>query len=318
MGIMKNKTSAIIVFGLLILLELQITAGPGYSAEPGERAGHSEEEETTGPLVTDTTIPQEKGTFSIFIPLSLAKRGGDFNSHWGRQDSTEDFASLQASAQVYYGLADRTEIYLVLTYQHDWAWNAVRAGPNGETSADTGGLGDMSFSFKHLMSAETSVLPAVSALFSVGFPTGRTGVSPSALGTDSIGGGAYTFTGGLNAYKRLPRLKLYGNFWYTVSTAAKIGGQYTHPPDTITVNLAAEYPIARRWILLSEVLSTWNTDRLIGQRVDQPLQDLLSFLPAVEFISGGPWNFALGVQVDLLGRNRSYNYTPTIGFFHEF
>ncbi len=63
-------------------------------------------------------------------------------------------------------------------------------------------------------------MPTVTAMFATDFPTGHfKNLNPRFLGTDAIGGGTYIFTTGLNVSKCLNPIILYGNFWYSMSTA---------------------------------------------------------------------------------------------------
>ncbi len=107
--------------------------------------------------------------------------------------------------------------------------------------------------------------PTVTALFATGFPTGHfRHFNPGRLGTDDIGGGAYAFTTGPNVSKYLKPFVFYGNLWYTMQTDNTTVGvdaddnpihNRNHPRDYVTVNLAAEYPITKKWVALVELTS---------------------------------------------------------------
>jgi hypothetical protein len=278
-----------------------------------------EEIATTGPLITDTTIPQTTGTALLYVPLFLEFTAGNFKSDWHRTGAGGDFSLLNAQAQLFYGLADRTEIYLAVPYTHKWASDVNKPGSGGETSADYGGLGDVNLAFKYLLVKEKNEFPAVSCLFLTGFSTGHHNrLNPRLLGTDMIGNGAFTFTFGFNLYKLVSSVKLYGNLWYTMSTDAKVNEKPIRPRDTATFNFAAEYPLGKQWIVLGELLSKWDTERLIGRRSGQPGQALMSILPGIEYIASEKWNFAAGVKIDLFGKNTVYKYTPVLASFYSF
>jgi hypothetical protein len=304
----------------VILLCLNIHTVLAEECSHGELTpGAEEDTETTGPLITDTTIPQQTGTSTLYIPFFFDISGGNFDGKWHRTDAGGDFHSLKIPAQLFYGLADRTEIYLVVPYEHNWASNVKQPGPGGETSADFGGLGDINLAFKYLLMNETKELPAVSCLFLSAFPTGHhNNLNPRLLGTDQLGDGAFAFTPGFNLYKSVSTMKFYGNFWYTMSTDATVDGKRINPRDVLTVNLAAEYPVSRRWILLGEFVSTWDGGRLIGRKSDEPQTAILSVLPGIEYISGRKWNLAAGVKIDLLGKNIDYGYAPVLAVFYDF
>ncbi len=278
-----------------------------------------ETDATTGPLITDTTIPQATGTAMLYVPLFLEVTAGRFNSDWHRTGAGGDFFSLNAQPQVFYGLADRTEIYLTVPYKHNWARDVKARGPGGETSADYGGVGDISLALKYLLVDGRKEFPAVSCLFLTGLPTGHHNhLNSRLLGTDMLGRGAFTFTLGFNFYKEPGESNLYANIWYTLYTDARTNGQLIHPRDTATFNFAAEYPLGKKWIALGEVVSTWDGGRPIGRKSDQPGQALLSILPGIEYIANKRWNFAAGIKIDVTGKNTDYKYTPVLASFYSF
>ena len=273
---------------------------------------------TTGPLITDTTIPQALGTFNIQTTSSLAVTAGRFSRDWRRVGAVGDFRSWSLPLRFTYGLAERTEIYGVLQYVHNWAAEVSRPG-GGEGPADFGGLGDVSFTYKYLLLEEKPVWPAVAGVFTVNFPAGHhRRLNPGLLGTDQLGRGAYTFTPGLNFYKFVSPVLLYGNVWYALSTDATVAGQRRHYRDQVTLNLAMEYPLSRRWIFLLEYLSFYDGGRLVGPRADQPPKALMSLSPGLELIVTDVLSFAAEIQVDLCGKNANRNYTPILAAFINF
>jgi hypothetical protein len=49
-----------------------------------------------------------------------------------------------------------------------------------------------------------------------------------------------------------------------------------YPRDFVTVNLAAEYPMTKKWIALLELTSTWDGGRLIGHKANVAPTPLLN------------------------------------------
>ena len=41
-----------------------------------------------------------------------------------------------------------------------------------------------------------------------------------------------------------------------------------HPRDFVTVNLAAEYPLTKKWVALLELTSTWDAGRMFGPKAN--------------------------------------------------
>ena len=245
---------------LLVLLSLVLVGGfpaRALSALGGEEAASGTKHRgphagpnTTGPIITDTAIPEAMGTATLFMPWFLAFTGGNFSPGWRRVDAGGDYRSLWGSLQLYVGVLPHTSVYIVVPYVHNWAWSVNQPGPEGQRSANFGGLGDVSITGKHLLVGEQPYFPAVAGIFSVTFPSGHhLHLSPGNLGTDQLGQGSYSFTPGLNFYKYVPPVLLYANLWYTLCTGANVGGERLNYRDRVTVNLALEWPIVRdRWL----------------------------------------------------------------------
>jgi hypothetical protein len=325
---LRERMGRIFKTWLLIVLGVCLWGwNPAWSADPAAPHGLAPEDPgrgeraavTTGPLITDTTIPQALGTCNIQTTSQLAVTAGRFSPGWRRVGAGGDFRSWSLPLRITYGVAPRTEIYGVLQYVHNWAAEVSQPGPGGERQADFGGLGDVSFTYKYLLLEEKPAWPAVAGVFTVDFPTGHhRHLNPGLLGIDQLGRGAYTFTPGLNFYKFVDPVLLYGNLWYGLSTDATVAGQRLHYRDKVTLDLAMEYPLSRRWIFLLEYVSFYDGGRLLGPRADQPPRALLSVLPGLELIVSDVLSFTAGVQVDLFGRNVNCNYTPMLAAFINF
>jgi hypothetical protein len=166
------------------------------------------------------------------------------------------------------------------------------------------------------------------------------------LGTDQIGGGAFAFTTGLNASKYVKPFILYGNLWYTMQTAFSgredrsplvpvldenglataeltegdpVATKFrNYPRDIITVNLAAEYPLTPKWVALLELTSSWDGGRLFGHKANVAPAALLSLMPGIEYMATEKFSLALGMNVDLVGKNTSVNLTPLLSMVYAF
>ena len=140
-----------------------------------------------GPLITDTAIPQLEGTGTLYVPAYFGITRGNFNSRGRREGAGGNFLSLSVPVQVFYGIAPRTEVNMIVPYRHKWASDLEAAGPGGEQSAGDGGIGDVTAKVKYLLAPEAAARPAVSAVIVAGFPTGRhRSLNPALLGTDSL------------------------------------------------------------------------------------------------------------------------------------
>ena len=285
---------------------------------------------TFGPLIADTATPIDKGRFAIQPLVALGVTGGDFTGKWRRVSAGGDFYSLAIPVKFSYGLFKNAEVFLVIPYVHNWARNVSEPGPGGERSANFGGLGDMNFTFKYMFLEETDQRPAVAGLFAVDFPTGHhCSLNPKNLGTDDLGAGAYRFTAGFNLSKWVKPFILYANLWYTLATTSTSTADHpflgtvelhTHARDALTFNLAVEYPFRGQgpWVALLELYSQWETGPIFGPKSPDPCAALIGILPGIEYVYSEKLAFALGVAIDLAGKNTSYNYTPIFSFTYVF
>jgi hypothetical protein len=320
---------------------------------PGGRGGGFQPEcpkdecpTTFGPIVTDTAIPLEPGKFVLQPTFGLGFTINNFSPNWRRISAEGDFKSFGMSLKLTYGLWNNLEVFAVIPYIHNWASNVQEPGPRGERAADFGGLGDINLTFKYRLVEETDAAPTVSAIFSPTFPSGHfRHLNPGRLGTDQLGSGSYNFTTGLNVSKYLSPFIVYGNLWYRMGTAYTgnanrcplgrdengelVQGEpvstqvRNYPRDFVTVNLAAEYPMTKKWIALVELTSTWNAGRLIGHKANvapTPLLNLvpLSILPGIEYMATDKFSLALGVKIDLAGKSAPANIAPVLSMAYTF
>ncbi|MFH1595191.1 MAG: transporter [Pseudomonadota bacterium] len=296
--------------------------------EAKDEAKENECPATFGPIITDTAIPMDKGRFALQPTWGLSFVTNTFSPSWRRIPAGGDFKSFGMSVKLTYGLLNNLEVYTVIPYIHNWADRVEARGPNGERSADFGGIGDVNLTFKYRLVPEGPVAPTTSAIFAVGFPSGHSRhLNPVRLGTDVIGGGAYVFTTGLNLSKYLRPFIFYGNFYYSFQTDCTTdevdenGNPFqrvNHPRDFVTVNLAAEYPITKKWVALVELTSTWDGGRLFGAKCDLRPGALLSLLPGIEYMATEKFSLALGVNIDLYGKNHDANITPILSMVYAF
>lgn len=207
----------------------------------------------------------------------------------------------------------------MIPYMHNWAGNVDKPLPGAELSANAGGLGDISLTFKYRLIEETEVLPTVSAIFTPTFPSASfRQLNPAFLGTDLIGGGAYVFTPGLNLSKYVKPFIFYGNFWYSVQTSFNNDNGKQYPGDFVTVNLAAEYLITRKWVALLELTSAWGGGRLFGPKANLPPKSLVSIIPGIEYMATDKFSLALGLSLDLAGKNNQATITPLFSMSYAF
>jgi len=272
-----------------------------------------------GPLITDTAVPIDLGGFSIQPLAQFGFRGGQFSANWRRVSSRGNFYSLQVPVQFTYGPFPNVETYLIVPYLHNWANDAALPSSPGTGAAASGGLGDATLYVKYQFQEDTGVLPTCTALAGFGFPTGHhRHFNPQKLGTDQLGGGAYTFTPGLNLSKWLCPVYLYANLWYSMHTTAYVNGKYINPRDQITLNLAAQWFFTPRWSLILECYNNWQAGKLLAPASHETTQALMSLAMEWEYNINAHWSIAGGLAVDVAGKNSGYNYTPLLSCQYTF
>jgi hypothetical protein len=321
--------------------------GEGFRPEEKEEAKEEECPATFGPIITDTAVPIDKGMFAIQPTWGLSFVTNGLTPSWRRVSAGGNFKSFVMDWKFTYGLWNNLEVFVVVPYVHNWANRVDEPGPNGERAADFGGIGDVNLTFKYQLLAETENRPTVTALFATDFPSGHfRHFNPGRLGTDEIGGGAFAFTTGLNLSKYVKPFIFYGNIWYTMQTAFTSkedrsplvavldeNGVATgeleegdpvatnirnYPRDIITVNLAAEYPLTKKWVALLELTSAWDGGRLFGHKANTDPAALVSVLPGIEYMATDKFSLAVGVNIDLVGKNIDATITPLLSMVYAF
>lgn len=275
---------------------------------------------TAGPIIADTAVPIATGHFAVqpFWGLSFAR--GNFTPSWRRTSAGGDFTSLVTLLRLSYGPVENVEIYTNIPAIQNWA-GRVDQPMAGNRAADFGGLGDITLVCKYRLFSETDRRPTITPFLQVDCPTGHAaGLNPGRLGTDDLGSGAYTFSGGLLLSKWLRPFYLYANLAYGApSNAPTRVSQSEFGPllpavvnrGQVSFNLAAEWVLSRRWMALLEYYSSWEVGPLIGRRTGPPAA-LMGVLPGLEFVLSPRWNFEAGVALDLAGKNSTYNLTPIV------
>ena len=308
-------------FLFFILIGAPAPAGAFEASSPPSQVLADSLPATTRPIISSIALPQLFKTWTVQVTPTIPFVGGQFSSNWQRRSVHGDYRSLQVPVEIFYGLTPQMDASFEFNVIQNWASNV---GP-ASRAASFGSMVDSNLTLKYMFLYGSSTDPLVTAYFSVLFPTGHaTNLEPKLLGTDQTGIGAFAFTWGLDYLIYLPKVPalFYVNVWYTNFADGRVNGAPVHYPDQITVNLALEVPLQNspknRWAFLLEVLSTWDAGRLFGPKANQAPTALVAILPAVEFLPAPWFNVALGVQVDLIGKNTRYAYAPTLAFFFNF
>lgn len=320
----------VFLFVGLFLLPVAAQVGPGQvvleKATPTEEKAEEKKEEaptTCGPLISDSCVPigTHHTSLQILWGLSLFRTFADNN--WKSGNAGGNFGTFLMSVKFTYGPTKNLEIYAIAPLIVNYANNVNVPGPRGEASASYTGIGDVSLFFKYQFIEEgkfTPWMPAVTAVFGTGFPTGHAShLNPRFMTTDEIGTGAFTFTTGINLFKWLKPFLVYSNIW--ISTPVNIyptGPNNVRSREYVTFNLAAEYSFNKKWIGLVEFYSTWTWQPIVSAQGFQSPSTLLGVLPGVEYFISAKWALSLGTAVDLAGKSTGLKVTPLFTMYFNF
>jgi hypothetical protein len=82
--------------------------------------------------------------------------------------------------------------------------------------------------------------------------------------------------------------------------------------------LVSEYPITQKWVALLELTSAWDGGRLFGHKANTDPAALLSVLPGIEYMATDKFSLALGLNIDLVGKNTDATLTPLLSMVYAF
>jgi hypothetical protein len=296
---------------------------------PGGESQRSPEEKkqtaptTAGCIMTDSTIPIGPGHVSVAAMWALSFYPGTFNQNWRTISIHGDYYTFFMPAKVTYGLMKNAEVYLIVPFINYWVNHADQSiSVNGRTSASYAGIGDLTLMGKYLLCQEGDFRPAVSAVAGFGsIPTGHASfLNPRFMGVDAIGTGTLTLSTGVNLYKWVKPFLLYSNVWINSPInlnrmTASASPEPVRSRESITFNLAAEYPLSSKFVLLVEMYSTWTWDNLLPFQATQGYQTPQTFLglmPGIEFLATDKLSLEAGASMDIMGKNGVKKFTPMV------
>ncbi|MEW6657730.1 MAG: transporter [Thermodesulfobacteriota bacterium] len=301
---------------------------PAMMEKPAAPPGEEKKEEaptTCGPMISDTCLPISTGKFAIQAWWALSLYPGVFSNNWRSVSAGGNYATFFMPVKFVYGPTKDLETYVVVPFVNNWLSDTNFPGPNGETSASYGGIGDITAVVKYNFLPEGDYYPALSAVGGVGFPTGHaSNLNPGRLAQDAIGTGSFNFITGVNMFKYLKPVLLHGQLWFNSPiNLYKIHGVDDGPVNVrsreyLTANLAAELPVSKQFVFLLEVYSNWTWQNLNTIQGYQTPQTVIGILPAIEFLATDKLSLAAGASLDLWGKNGVQKYTPMITAFYTF
>jgi hypothetical protein len=298
----------------------QMGTTPILEKPPAAEAKKEESPTTCGPLISDSCIPIETHHASLQVLWGLAMVYKHTTTNWRQDSAGGNSRTFFMPVKFTYGPIKDLEMYAIIPFINNWVFDSVAIGPNGERSASYAGVGDITAMAKYLLLPETDWRPAVTGAAGVGFPSGHAHhLNPVFLGQDAVGSGAFTFTTGVNLYKWLKPFLVYSNIWLnTPINLYPSRDDAVRSREFVTFNLAAEYPISKKWVALMEFYSTWTWTNISTPQGFQSPSTILGLLPGIEYFITEKWALSAGTAVDLAGKAGSLKVTPLLTAYYNF
>ena len=305
---------------------------PQPSSElPGPGEKKEEAPMTCGPLISDSCIPIEEHHASMQVLGALSIYTGNFSPNWRVVSTKGNFYTFQLPVKLTYGPTKNLETYIIVPFINNWGNSldrgnpSVLGAPNGERSASYGGVGDITTVAKYNFHPEGDICPAMTAVGGIGWPTGHAhNLNPRLLGQDAVGTGALNFITGLNLYKWVKPFLLYSNIWLNSPVNMfRLRGtdfpQAVRSRENVTFNLAAEYPLTKKWVLLLEMYSTWTWSNPTTESIGfQSPTTVVGFLPGIEFFATEKIAMSAGCAFDTFGKFGGHKVTPAVTAYYNF
>ncbi len=291
--------------------------------EPGEKK--EEAPQTCGPLISDSCIPIEEHHASLQMLWGVSFYTANFGRNWRTETAGGNLYTFAMPVKFTYGPTKNLETYIVAPFIVNWINDANIPGPNGNHAASYAGIGDITTVAKYLVLEEAGARPAVTLVGGMGWPTGQAShLNPRFLGQDAVGTGSFNFITGVNLYKWVKPFLLYSNIWLNSPiNAFRLRGSDTPQAirnrENVTFNLAAEYPLTKKWILLLEMYSTWTWSNPGTESLGfQSPTTVLGFLPGIEFFATEKVAFSAGCAFDTFGKFGGHKVTPAFTMYYNF
>jgi hypothetical protein len=261
----------------------------------------------TGPLITPSATMMPPGVVNFQPYLNVQTNYAQFNED-RHSVSTPNLVQLQSQNIFQTGITNWMDTLFIFQGQESWLQNK-----NG------GGYGDTQVGLGFQILKQDLYIPKIKLSIKETFPTGRyKNLSPTDLGLDGVGAGAYSTQFCLAFGKLLfwdtqhpVNTRLF--FGYTVATTVHVadfnvyGGGFgtagkVRPGNVFSTDLGIEWSVNQPWVLALDIVYTCqDSTRFHGKpgvtatghpaEVGSRSSDNLSLAPAFEY----NWNSNLGI-----------------------
>ncbi len=269
---------------------------------------------SAGPVTTWTASLCGQGRFVVqpFFFYNHTRGFFDSGGHYSSLPSGDRKSQYQEQIFFQYGITDRLEVDGQAVYQQNYE---KESGANSHSS----GWGDSYLYTRLCALEEQAVLPQVTLLSQLKFPTGRYQASESGeLGTDSMGTGSFDHGYGFILTKKIKPFVLHADFTYSFPCETKIDGIKTDYADYITYDASVEYFLPKGFNLMLEFNWFKQGDRKEeSERIPGTALNYLVMAPGIGW-SNETIQMLLAYQRTLSGTNTDANDSVVFTFVYTF
>jgi len=212
---------------------------------------------SAGPALTWTAPLCGKGKLVAQPYFTYARGRGAFDDkgHYKSYTNGERKYQLLEQVVLYYGITDHLEIDGMVSYMQNY-----RTADG--VDADSTGFGDSILYGRYCLIEETKVLPCVTAIAQLKFPTGKyQKAGLDKLDTDITGTGSYDQGYGIILTKRIKPFIFHADAIYNLPFETRVDGVKTKYANCFNYDAGVEYFLPKGFNLLAEVNGFLQGDR---------------------------------------------------------
>ncbi|GGA43804.1 transporter [Dyella nitratireducens] len=288
----------------------------------------------TGPLLTPSPNVPPQGTWMIEPYLMYYKSADAYDDQGNSQPKTNSVRQWQTLVPIFYSVTDRFMLTASVGAAHSMS-GGMHTDGWGATDTTIGGQ------YQLLAHNEDRTSPALAVRYTHRFPTGAYDeLNENPLNATGNGAHVDTFSLLAQQYAWLPNgrpLRFRASISYSLPPSrvdVKGTSAYGTPQDfrggirlgnSFGISTAVEYSINSKWALaLDLAYNRTSASQLNGVRGEgentsafsrrDPLQNVYSLAPAVEYNFNDRFGLIAGVQFSFAGRNNDAFMTPMAAF----
>lgn len=287
-----KKWGVILIFGLTTFISSTVLKAQGCGWDPV----------TPGPFNTWTAPLCGREGLTIQPLFFYNNIRGIFNDKREYVPLEDNIKKAQLNSQIFfqYGIFEHLEIDLQLNFINNYLKSRNK-------NTKVSGIGDTILTGRYCPFEEKPLLPHITGLIQVKFPTGKyKNGDRDKMGLDLLGTGSTDFTFGVNLSKKMKPFIFHNDLLFTIPASRNIDGRKIEYGKSINFNLAGEIILPHRLSLMFEfnALSQRNRKENNLEIKNSSIESGLTVFGigySVEKVQ-----FLLGYQKTIYGKNTDY------------